>query len=70
MSIRWTTFPDDEYLRVEFDGKPGYINIKADDNGFVVEVFPDVGNDPVSATWATYNELEADENVDAKIHRP
>ena len=68
MSIDWTTIPDDEYLQVSFDGKPGYIVIKADDDGFIVEVFPDVfpdvGNDPVASCWAGYHDLEFDENYE------
>lgn len=75
MSIYWTTIPDDEYLHVEFDGKPGYINIKADDDGFIIEVFPDVGDDPVATALACYNDLEADdyESDDyesSEIHHP
>ena len=61
MSIDWTVDYDDEYLQVSFDGKPGYIVIKADDDGFIVEVFPNVGNGPVASCWAGYHDLEFDE---------
>lgn len=49
---------DKQYLRIELDGSPGYITIKADDEGFVVDIWPDEGNDSVGTTSALYTELE------------
>lgn len=47
-----------QYLRVELDGSPGYITLKADDEGFVVDIWPDEGNDSAGSTSALYTELE------------
>jgi hypothetical protein len=44
-------------IMVDKDGKAGgYINIKMDDDGVVVDVFNACG-DCISSTWSFYNEL-------------
>ena len=45
------------YLRVEVEGKPGYITIKADYEGFVVDIWPDVGNESDASTYSMYQDL-------------
>ncbi len=54
----WKIDQYDQYLRIELDGSPGYITLKADDEGFVIDIWPDIGNDSVGTTSATYRELE------------
>ncbi|CAB4121844.1 hypothetical protein UFOVP26_35 [uncultured Caudovirales phage] len=53
---------DGQYLYVVKEGKPGIIQIKADDEGFVVDIFTQVaehdGSDPVASACAEYSELE------------
>jgi hypothetical protein len=54
----WKIAQYDQYLRIELDGSPGYITVKAEDEGFVVDIWPDEGNDSVGSTSALYTELE------------
>lgn len=54
----WRVEQYDRHLRVELDGSPGYITIKQADEGFVVDVWPDEGNESVGSTYALYTELE------------
>lgn len=48
----WKIDQYDQYLRIELDGPPGYITLKADDVGFVVDIGPDEGNDSIGNTSA------------------
>lgn len=57
----WNIEQYGQYLNIKVEGKPGYITIKQEDEGFVVDIWPDVGNDSVASTCAEYNELAADE---------
>lgn len=54
----WKVEQYDRFLRVEVDGSPGYITLKREDEGFVVDIWPDEGNDSVGSTSALYTELE------------
>ena len=54
----WLVQQHDEYLYIQLDGSPGYITIKAEGEGFVVDIWPDVGNESVGSTYALYTELE------------
>lgn len=54
----WKVEQYDRYLRVDVDGSPGYITIKQEDEGFVVDIWPDEGNDSAGSTSALYTELE------------
>lgn len=53
---------DDQYFYLTKEGRPGVIQIKADDDGFVADIFTQAaehdGSDPVSSAYATYSELE------------
>lgn len=54
-----TTSPDSKYLYVQRDGCPGQIHIKADDEGFVVDIWSDDDTPEVcGSAAATYSELE------------
>ena len=51
---------DNNMIAINFDkdGKAGgYISIKLDDDGVVVDIFSDCG-DVIGSTWSLYNELE------------
>lgn len=52
--------PDGQYLYVQRDGAPGQIHIKAEDEGFVVDIWSANPQDDysVASTSATYTELE------------
>lgn len=54
----WKVEQYDRYLRVDVDGSPGCITIKQEDEGFVVDIWPDEGNDSAGSTSALYTELE------------
>ena len=49
----------DGYIRIGAEGKPGYITIKAGDKGFVVDIWPDVGNESDASTYSFYEDLKA-----------
>lgn len=54
------TSEDGQYLYIEREGKPGQIHVKADDEGFVVDVWTYDGVDEpecVASTYALYDEL-------------
>lgn len=57
----WKIEQYDHYLRIELDGSPGYITIKDEDEGFVVDIWPDEGNESVGSTYALYTELEPEQ---------
>jgi hypothetical protein len=50
----------DDHLRIEVEGKPGYITVKAGIGGFIVDIWPDVGNDSDASTYSMYRDLEND----------
>lgn len=54
-----STSEDGQYLYVTLDGSPGQIHIKAEDEGFVVDIWAD-GDDGecIASTSASYPELE------------
>ena len=54
----WKCEQYEQYLRVEVDGSPGYITIKQEGEGFVVDIWPDEGNNSVGSTSAFFTELE------------
>jgi hypothetical protein len=53
---------DDQYLYIVKEGRPGVIQIKADEDGFVADIFKQMaehdGSDPVSSAFSSYSELE------------
>ncbi len=53
----WSCRPDGQYAYVSYEGRPGFIQIKAEDDRFIVDVF-DEWHDHVATTFATYGELE------------
>lgn len=54
----WKVEQYDRYLRIELDGSPGYITIKQESDGFVVDFWPDEGDESVGSTYALFTELE------------
>lgn len=57
----WKVSTYDNYIRITCEGKPGYITIKAESEGFVVDIWPDVGNDSDASCYSFYQDLEDDE---------
>lgn len=53
-----TEVVDGRHLNVTAPGKPGRICITLGDEGFNVEMFPELAEAPIVETWATYQELE------------
>lgn len=57
-----------EYIFLTKVGLTGGIQIKADEAGFVVDIYQEdanvSGSEPIASTYATYAELEADEDTD------
>lgn len=56
---------DNEVIAINFDknGKEGgYISIKLDDEGIVVDIFNSLG-DVIGSTWTLYNELDPQEEI-------
>lgn len=45
-------------LQIDLDGSPGYILINATDEGFIIDLWPDEGNESIGSTHALYTELE------------
>lgn len=54
----WKVEQYGQYLRVDVDGSPGYITIKQEDEGFVVDIWPDEGNNSAGSISVLYTELE------------
>lgn len=58
----------DNYLYIRKAGKPGEIQLKADDDGYAIDVYEnnnaETGNDPVATTYATYHECLAQPAID------
>ena len=54
-----STSDDGQYIYIALDGAPGQIHIKAEDEGFVVDIWAD-DDEPtcVGSTSALYTELE------------
>lgn len=52
---------DMSYIRIQHQDKPGYIQIKAETEGFVVDVFPDAGNESDSTCYSFYTDLADEE---------
>lgn len=55
------TSDDGQYLYIERDGAPGQIHVKAEDEGYVVDIWTYDGcGEPecVASTFALYTELE------------
>ena len=54
------TSDDGRYLYIERDGAPGQIHVKAEDEGFVVDIWPDdeAAAECAASTYAFYAELE------------
>ena len=56
-----TASDDGQYLYIELDGAPGQIHVKAEDEGFVVDIwtYDGIGDTTcVASTSALYTELE------------
>lgn len=62
MQGKWTveTSSDNQYLYIWHEDRAGQIVIKAEDAGFVVDIFNNV-DESVATTYAEYNELEGEE---------
>lgn len=62
---QWLVSTQEEpgYAYIEKKGKPGHIQIKADDDGFAVDIFHDgeAVNNSVASTYAFYAELKQEE---------
>lgn len=65
VSIAWlvggwqvSTTHDGQYLYIGRDGAPGQIHIKAEDEGFVVDLWDETLENCVGSAAATYSELE------------
>jgi hypothetical protein len=60
---QWLVSTQEEpcYAYIERKGKPGHIQIKADDDGFVVDIFDDEVANSVASAYAFYAELEHEE---------
>ncbi len=54
-------FIDGTYLFISKQGKDGFIQIKADEEGFAVDIYDEeaniTGSDPIASTYAFYNQL-------------
>jgi len=50
---------DGKYVYLERGGKPGKIQIKADDEGFVVDFFDADQGQCIASTYAYYSEMES-----------
>ena len=55
---KWTVEEYKDYLHIEFQGKPGFITIKNEVDGYVVDIWDDLGNEAVGSTYAHFNELK------------
>lgn len=50
---------DNQYMTVVHKDHPGTVQIKADDNGYVVDIFPDYeSEESLASTYCEYNDLE------------
>jgi len=58
---RWhvTTSDDGEYLFIELDGAPGEIDVKAEDEGFVIYIWSRDGK-RIATTYTAYSAIEPD----------
>lgn len=56
---------DGQYLYVRRDGKPGEIKVKAEDEGFVIDVWPEEDKEgpvePDCTMYAYYEDLAAED---------
>lgn len=57
--MKFTIQQNGEYLYITLEGQEGQIVIKAESDGFVVDIFNDQG-ESVASTYALYNELEGE----------
>lgn len=56
---------DSQYAYLSFEGKPGVIQLKADDEGFVVDAFKgNTEGESVSSLWVEYSDLEVTYDFD------
>lgn len=54
-----STSDDGQYIYLQRDGAPGQIHVKAEDEGFVVDIFSDDDTpECLVSTFASYQELE------------
>lgn len=56
-----TEVVDGRHLNVTAPGKPGRILITLGDEGFNVELYPELAEEPIVGTGATYQELKLGE---------
>jgi|GEM_PF-4671726 hypothetical protein len=52
------SYADRERMIFKHVDHPGYIVVKADDEGFCADIMPDVGNEAMVSAWIPYSELE------------
>ncbi len=57
----WLVRDGGEYLYISMDGKPGEIIVKAESEGFVVDIWSNDGNHPEGTTHALYTDLSSTE---------
>ena len=55
--LNWHIRTNGEYVYLTHSEHQGTIQVKADVEGFAVDIF-DVGNDSIASTWATFEDLE------------
>jgi hypothetical protein len=53
-----TEVVDDRFLNVTIPGKPGRVLITLESEKLTVEIYPELSDEPVVETWATFRELE------------
>jgi len=47
-----------EYIHLPHVDHPGYITIKAGNEGFIIDVMPDEGNEADASTYSFYEDLK------------
>ena len=54
----WHIEVDGDYITIRLNEFDGVVQVKADLDGFAVDIFGNPSDEPVSACYATYDELE------------
>lgn len=55
--MSWQIEEYSDMVRLSYDGKPGYIEVKKTDEGFVCDIFSDEGNEADAGCYSFFNEL-------------
>lgn len=56
-----TEVVDGKFLNITAPGKPGRVVVTIGEKGFNVEMYPELSEEPIVETWATYQELEKED---------